>query len=588
MIIASLACASAASYALDLSPNQNGGSGAIPGNQQQINFYLGDGNYAPRVTLPASGLSGATIKIASNATYSTEVALNNTSIPIPSVTLNTGESMSFAFDASKKRWMYQPVLGVQSPNRQGAQVKIMDNEKVALYRIGNGDWTSAVRLPVSAKDGSLAMVESLAAWTSSIDRANVLFGSTMNLRTADSYVFTYRADLRKWVPIGTPSTTLVANNDFGTWQLSAPVTPRTRVEFHNGAHRPAVSLPATAGDRDRVTLYSAASWGVTIDPRYTQYKGSMVISTGQTYEFMFVKELNAWVTLRAPTLTYSAPAPSPTSFSLPAQLTPVMRYTSRDGVWAGQVVLPGSAKVGDQVVVESTATYGFNVVANDRVLNTVNKGDLVRYVYGAGGWTPATRAITMLMVYSDQAAQLLGEAGAQLRLTEGLRLTNEALENSNANFYVKSVGFLKRKVPGSTLDDAVSLGRTDTAIQTARQQRGANAVYYEGTEDGCGLAWVNASASYMIATGSLNCGTTVMRHEFGHNMGLGHCPGDYGSATYTHGQAETRDAMCGNAIPYFSTPKLYDSETGLALGKENITDGVRAMNERSATVSTFR
>lgn len=125
-------------------------------------------------------------------------------------------------------------------------------------------------------------------------------------------------------------------------------------------------------------------------------------------------------------------------------------------------------------------------------------------------------------------------------------------------------------------------------IQTTRNQLAADAVYYEGTEEGCGLAWVNADAGNMIATGSLNCGTTVMRHEFGHNMGLGHADAAGGSAPYAKGYAPVASVMGGNAIGYYANPRLYTSDLGIAMGIENQADAARALNERSEVVSRFR
>ena len=122
-------------------------------------------------------------------------------------------------------------------------------------------------------------------------------------------------------------------------------------------------------------------------------------------------------------------------------------------------------------------------------------------------------------------------------------------------------------------------------VKQLRDKLHADAVYYAGAEEGCGLAWVKSPASYMFATGSINCGTNVMRHEFGHNMGLSH--GGEGK-NYAQGYTKVSSIMGGNSIPFYATPYRYTEDNGIPMGIENQFDAVRAMNEFSATVAKYR
>ena len=121
--------------------------------------------------------------------------------------------------------------------------------------------------------------------------------------------------------------------------------------------------------------------------------------------------------------------------------------------------------------------------------------------------------------------------------------------------------------------------------QAWRNELSADGIYYVGTEDGCGLAWVRASAYNMVATGSTNCGTTVMRHELGHNMGLVH-GGE--SSSYNQGDVRFGTIMASNAIPFYATPNRYDRATGIPLGMPGRIDAVRAMNEFSMQATNYR
>ncbi|HEX8539316.1 MAG TPA: zinc-dependent metalloprotease family protein, partial [Cystobacter sp.] len=140
-----------------------------------------------------------------------------------------------------------------------------------------------------------------------------------------------------------------------------------------------------------------------------------------------------------------------------------------------------------------------------------------------------------------------------------------------------------------TIGDPLSELRADVTVQQMRNQLKADALYYEGTEEGCGLGWVRADAYSMVGTGSLGCGTTVMRHELGHNMGLNHgVSTENTNGAYAVGYNPVATVMGGNAIPYFSTPRRYTAKYGIPMGVEGQVDGVRAMNEFSSTVAGYR
>lgn len=108
----------------------------------------------------------------------------------------------------------------------------------------------------------------------------------------------------------------------------------------------------------------------------------------------------------------------------------------------------------------------------------------------------------MLLVNSPEVTTILGESAAKLRLIEGLNLTNLTAENSSAKFYLREVGYITYKIPAASLLDAISVGRSDTTVQSERKRVLADGVYYQGNEPGaggCGWAWINASSYNMIA-----------------------------------------------------------------------------------------
>lgn len=145
-------------------------------------------------------------------------------------------------------------------------------------------------------------------------------------------------------------------------------------------------------------------------------------------------------------------------------------------------------------------------------------------VFNNGVWNTDSYQIDLLLVNSPVVNDKLGATAAKIQAREALRLTNEALENSQAKAYYKEVGYLDYRIPGTTLSDAINLGRSDATVQAERTRTGADAVYTITDHSGCGLAYINSTPSKynMIGSHNYGCGITAMRHELGHNMGLGH------------------------------------------------------------------
>jgi hypothetical protein len=572
---------------ISTSPNSNKGSGAIPPNYGVVNFSVSNGNWVATLTLPNSAKNGAVINITSTAGYNTNIATTNTDIPLPTILLKNGESQSFVYSSADARWIAQS-LKTFTPNTDGATVPDLTGFKMARYAMSNGNWTATVTLPVTAADNTLLLVNSDADLNAQISSANIMYASTLNLRKGDRYAFVFRANLNRWVPIKTAVRVVAA--PLATAALTAITAPQTEVVFDDGHWTGLITLPATAGDRDKVIVRSTASQTAEISNSNLAYQGTLKVTKGDRYEFIYILEKNQWAMQSHPTKAYGLKDLA--AGQLPDNTTPLVTVNAANDNWNSALLLPLTAKPGDQVIVQNDADADVSVTARDANFSgkTLSTGDVVRFIRNSSNqWTVETRTVSMLLVYSDQATDRLGASAMKARLMEGVRLTNEALQNSVVNFYVKAVGYFQHELQGDTLGDAINYGRSDTVLQAQRDLLKADAVYYEGTEDGCGLAWVNQNPSKynMLGSGSLNCGTTVMRHEFGHNMGLNH--GGEGSLPRIYAQGYTLLAtiMGGNAIPFYSTPNLYTQDIGMPMGIVDQIDETRALNENSEAVSKF-
>jgi hypothetical protein len=583
-----LAAAMHSAYAIDLSPNSNGGSGNIPAGHSVVNFKTGDGNWAATITLPASATQGDVINIISNASYNSNIITTNTDYPLGSMLIKKGETVSFVYQGAQGRWSLTSIPQY-TPNATGATIPTLGSNRVVRYSMSEGNRVKTIYLPASANDNAIILIDSTAAQLANIDPTNLLQASTFRVQAGDLYALIYSTKQQKWLPVVTPIRKLNARQTGSV--IPVPTAPKTEVSFNADNWRASITLPDTAGDRDRIFIKSSATRAAVINNTNLEFQGTLAILEGSNYEFMFVKDKNLWVIQNSNTDSYLLK--NVPWGEMAAIRYPVTRVSASVGNWRSALKLPDSAKPGDRVIVQSDYPKPFTVTATQAsfVSQTINQGDTVRFIRNAANqWTVESSLINMLLVYSDQAAARLGASAMKARLLEGVRLTNEAAENSLANFYLRVAGVMQQEMPGETLGEALSIMRSNTPVQEQRNLLAADAVYYEGTESGCGLAYVNQnpSAYNMAGTGSLNCGTTVMRHEFGHNMGLNHGGEPSAAFPYAQGYSKLATVMGGNAIPYFSTPKLYTKDLGLALGVEDQIDAVRMLNRNAPAVSQFR
>lgn len=551
------------------SPNQNGGSGQIPSGYTRVVFNVSDGNHVRDIQLPAHPRHGYVVEVGSHATFASRLAARSTVYDIDHIPVENGTRWVFRWDDTTRRW--SPAEGVQelhAPNQPEYHMPTPTARMVYLY-VGDGYHASRIRLPPRAADGTLLAVQTKATWASSILPDHVQFASTLRLQRGDVYAFRYSTAAGTWQLTRAPQREQPA-----TAPLSAPTSPRTLVNLSNGNWGATQTLPSQAGDRDRFVVRSTASSASNIASGRFASPGPRRLERGDEYEFMYAADSQSWHMTRHPTRTVRMDQLD--RGQLTAAAVPVTRVTAWNGNHQWELKLP-TAEVGARVVLDTQADYVITVIA-DGLSNRVDKGELASFkVAASGAWERETHTIDILSLYSDRVADRLGESAARARLVEGMALTNEGLENSGANFRFRQVGLRRYPSPSNwkTLGDALSQLRDAAMAQQWRNELKADGIYYEGTEDGCGLAYVRSSNYNMVATGTLHCGTTVMRHELGHNMGLSHGPGP------------VPNIMAGNALPYFSTPSRFTAE-GLPMRNPGEMDGVQVMNAFAPTVASYR
>ena len=537
-----------------------------------------------KFNLPASANDQDVITINSQAGYASYLDTSNTDLPLESLTIRQGQSYSFVFDKTSTQWRVKPTVSYPS-NGANEFAVINHDQMIQKVHVRNGQWARQITLPSNVAEGTLINVISDAGYDSSINTSNLLFASSYILKNGDSFWFKYSKELAKWVPESISPYQLKAQN-VGS-KITSIKAPLTEVIFADANWIPTLELPQTAKDRDRVVVKSSATWEATILNTNINTQATLKLNRGDRYEFMYVADIAKWVLMSSPQLALEAK--SLNTQKLPDMKQPMIRVKIGNANWQANLALPSKANIGDKVIFSSLADWSTTITASNGLKQTISKGENQRYIFSATGWVKDSYTIDMLLVNSPEVSKSLGANAAKIRMLEAQDLTNVAAENSNAQFYIRDVGYLEYRIPGSTkLGDITGAGRDDKTIQNERNRVKADAVYYQGNEEGCGLAWVNKSplAYNMLGTSSTNCGLSVMRHEFGHNMGVDHNDSHDSARGFAHPLGST--IMGGNSLPFFSSPTLYHPKYGYRLGLANKTDALSMINKNAPVVAQFR
>lgn len=567
---------------LNTTPNQLG-SGNLPSGYDEVVFTLSDGNWTKKIILPAQPKDKNKVVIRSSASYTAQLDVTNVDVPLSSLAIVTGCEYGFEYKVGINKWLISGTdVSYLTPNNVGGVIP-ESTDTITFYSMADGNWEPRVTLPAKAKNGAFIIIRSLATYSSKVSNDNMLYASTTQVITGDEYVFKYLSGFNGWVVDSAPNRTLNAGGI--KLQVPTPTSQSTTVYFSDANWIEKIKLPETAGDRDKVSLKSVATFTATIDPSNVNLPGVMKLHTGEQYDFFYIAENKKWQLMIHPDTVYQAK--DIPGGNVPELTRPRTFINVSNGNWQSVLTLPSNQQEGTRIVVQSSAEWNFTVLANEKSYSIAN-GEIVAFSVDKNNiWNKETITIDLLLVYSDKAANRLGESVMRNRLIEAFNLTNEALENSGANFRYRMRGLNKITAKDSwkALGDPLSDLRSDPTVQGWRDSLKADGVYYEGTEDGCGLAWVKANSFNMVATGSINCGTTVMRHELGHNMGLQHA-GE--SSSYNQGYGLLGTIMGGNALPYYATPHRYTLDYGIPMGIPDKIDAVKAMNEFSSTVAAYR
>lgn len=574
---------------LQITPNDNDDYGLIPSGYKAVTFLLQDGNWTNLIILPTQAKANDKVTIIQQAQQPTTIQTQNVNIPIDKLKIKTGQQWTFLFNAPLKKWELQSSKAL-SPKHQTVEYEFrFDLDPIQHIQISNRAWTGRIILPETVADATLLKISSSANQATTLDSTHLLFDSSYILKKGDQYWLRYYAELKKWVVESIQARQLNVK-DIGErlTQVDAAVT---QINFSDGNWVPKLSLPATAKDRDRVIVYSTAGWTAKIDNQQINSSATLSLKKGDRYEFVYIKDLGKWVMQVAPTLIVQADEMSKNQQQqLPNTEYPTTQLEINPRNWQAQFKLPLSAQINDKVIVKSTADQDILISSANGLKQSLRQGETQRYIYSAKGWEIDSYTLDVLFVSSPEVVEQLGESAAKIRMLASQELTNLTAQNSNAQFYLRQAGHIIHQVPGANLKEILKAARSDEVVKLNRNQLKADMTYYEGVaKDYCGLAYENdhPTSENMIASGTIECGLQVMRHEIGHNLGVRHSD----EVTVTHRGFHHilgSTAMGGNSLDYYSNPQLFSPKYNIRLGEFGKIDAVALINRNAAKISKFR
>lgn len=583
-------------------PNQLGG-GVLPSGYDEIVFELSDGNWVKDIILPENPTDRSIVTIYSSAAWDT--TLHH---PSSQLKIKAGSEYYLEYNAYRQQW-YIKETDVNDdtsdliPDNKSTRSVIEEREttgsssvyaipestqKVTDYMMDSDNWASEIRLPSTAEDESTITIHSTAIRDSTISSENLLYASTTTIKSDDQYVFKYLKKFSRWVLESAP----IRNVEFDNIQseIPFPTSPATLVTMTDSHWRENIKLPERAADRDKITLKSSTDAVTHIDAANVNEPGVMTLRNGEQYDFFYIAEKEKWQLISSPDTLYQAQ--NITNGLVPALRTPRTIINATNGNDQPELRLPTGQEAGSRVIINSSAERDISVSADETHYKVLNGETVAFKVDEQGLWQRETITIDLLLLYSDKAVAHSGRDKVHDFMMEGFDMTNEALENSGANFRYRVVGLREIAAKADWIDMPGMLEnlRKDPLVQRWRDTLKADGIYYVGTEDLCGRGWLNNLLSpmdpmYMVSVGSIICDPEVMRHELGHNMGA---DDKYGCDPDTQECELIATIMNQMWVDYYSTPDRYTADYGIPMGIPDKFDDVLTMNKMSSVVAAYR
>lgn len=186
--------------------------------------------------------------------------------------------------------------------------------------------------------------------------------------------------------------------------------------------------------------------------------------------------------------------------------------------------------------------------------------------------------ITVLMGYSRAAADYVGDTTAHTLAQ--LETVNLGLRNSGVTGVRLVVGEIaltptNHPVTGETLSSLASIFPNYSRSSLV-------AGFFMPTEQDTAVGWGSKPGRYTVNDVT---DVKVFRHEVGHNASGSHCNEGQDGYAFGHSDGTYRTILCGNDLPYYSTPNR--SINGAPLGNAKTADMARVWLQQASMMASY-
>lgn len=197
LCLAPFAASAAEAY---LSPNTNGGSGALPSGYTKLFFDMANGDWTHEVTLPATPRDGDAVILSSMAANSSRLKAEGAAFAdLAYLPVQAGSEFRLVWNGADKRW--DAGTGVSSRQLVGKNVAADripgSSHTLTQMVLRDGFHVGTISLPQLAPYGAVVVVSNRATWGTTIDGAQLAGGASQVCHSHNECGYVYNAD-GKW------------------------------------------------------------------------------------------------------------------------------------------------------------------------------------------------------------------------------------------------------------------------------------------------------------------------------------------------------------------------------------------------------
>ena len=280
----------------------------------------------------------------------------------------------------------------------------------------------------------------------------------------------------------------------------------------------------------------------------------------------------------------------------------VLRHKAGEHVWIGHlagavddsvvITVRGNALSG--VVQKGSAVYRLGLTRDGGTrlyevdLTSLPPDDAEMPLDGQGESDPSPAGTTagdgnvvqdLLVVYTQGACDHAnGCSNLEADIVTAITQLNTAYAASGINITMNLVGMAFTNYTGTNASDTLSALRSTSdgvmdEVHPLRDQVGADIVSLIYSGQGCGIGYLNSSASYAFNVTAVSCmvGNRTLAHEIGHNQGAHHDRETVGNApdgAHNYGYRRCSDGSVDDfGSPYFRTVMSYGCPSASRVGR---------------------